>query len=55
MEDEEMVKMLCDSSSDPPLVETVEAGSMGTCLVALESSADLMANTMKVAGVLNLK
>ena len=39
MEDEEMVKMLSDSSADPPLVRDSSSGSTPTCMMALESSA----------------
>ena len=56
MEDEEMVKMLSESSSEPPLVRDVSSGSTPTCVMALQqSSAALIANTLKIANILDSK
>ena len=55
MEDDEMVTMLSESSSELPPMKDVSSGSTPTCMMALESSAALIANTLKIANILNSK
>ena len=56
MEDEEMVKMLSESSTDLNSEKISESNpTNSTCMVALEHSASLITNTIQVAEVFNRK